>query len=306
MGVAVENTMASRPSEAEGSACSRCVNMLVCASLGHVRCAEQLLSEGADVNYTGKSAKDLPVHHAAHHGFLGMLKLLVAHGCDINAQNKIQRNTPLHRAVTRGKHACVSWLVENGAAPSLHVQNRDGETPLSLSTKISMKSEEHAMALKALIQAMDSTQSRAGRANSVHNVSALEIVANPTPNDDTDDENVGEWSSAKSPNWMRLQSALQKGENLAVDIAQSQPMAASKPKLLQKGLKADFMGAIADINDGVRSNRLLAPIRKALKHTKATGGKKMQPNGKLGKRGRRKTAGGLQKRKQRKQQMKRR
>lgn len=317
--------------------CSKCINMLVCATLGHVECGARLLGNGADVNYGGKKRTELPVHHAANNGFTDMLKLLVENGADINAQNKKQRNTPLHRASRQGKVDCVKWLLSNGAVPSLQIENKDGETPLAalLSPKATLKPDvKERVHLVLMAAAGDGGVSTGGddagdgSTRGKPAVLSLEIQAAPAL---TVDEDVGDWSCAKSPNWVRLQGQLEdtlgfsgtdQGEGGDPQLQSSTMQDAvdlglgaveKKEKNRKAELMPDFMGAISNINDGLQSNRLLAPLRKAVGKKalaparKAAAGKSKLPGvtGKLGKRAKRKTAGGLQKRKQKKQKMKR-
>ena len=116
------------------AACSKCANMLVAASHGHVECAKALLAGGADANYAGRKGNDLPIHLAANNGFVPILELLLQNGANINAQNKKKKNTPLHRASMQGKVDAVGWLLAHGAAASLQITNKKGQTPEQAAT----------------------------------------------------------------------------------------------------------------------------------------------------------------------------
>jgi ankyrin repeat protein len=92
----------------------------------------------AEVNHAGKN--DLtPLHLAIYKGWdhedgikgkmSEIIKELVAcPGIDINAQDQYG-NTPLHIALMRRDYECAFFLLNNGAAVSLDIQNKDQLTP---------------------------------------------------------------------------------------------------------------------------------------------------------------------------------
>jgi hypothetical protein len=234
-----------------------------------------------------------------------MLQLLIAHGASINAQNRKQRNTPLHRAARQGKVDCISWLLANGAEPSLATKNKDGETPLAAanSSKATLKPEVRARVQQALAgsdgggEHLGGEGEGEGEGESDHTGGGSEAVLRPkqrkqvraldiqTAGTEADgQEEVGDWSCAKSPNWTRLQSQLDTklGFPAEPSPAADGPLVDTTPPVPLPPLpiamsgggggnggsgssaRPEWMGATSDINNGLRTNRLLAPMRKAL------------------------------------------
>ena len=113
----------------EFKACADCVNPLVSAGLGHVKCLRCLLDGGMTVDFGGRKKIDTPIHKAASNGFVDVLKFLLSRGADVNARTK-KGMTPLHRAAAGGKTSAVEWCLENGA--DVTITDNDGNTPLDL------------------------------------------------------------------------------------------------------------------------------------------------------------------------------
>ncbi|XP_011307128.1 tonsoku-like protein [Fopius arisanus] len=86
----------------------------------------ELLKQGHPVNcrdYCGWT----PLHEAANHGFLEIVKLLVNYGVNINDRGGHQcgKLTPLHDAATCGHIDVVDFLIEKGADPRLKTAKGD-------------------------------------------------------------------------------------------------------------------------------------------------------------------------------------
>ena len=107
---------------------------------GHEDIVRYLLDNGADINDTSQM-------EACYLGNVEMLKILLKHGADPNWKQPTTGETQLHVAACRGGQSgtteCVRLLLEAGANPNIHTENRVnsdtyggayvvGETPLHL------------------------------------------------------------------------------------------------------------------------------------------------------------------------------
>lgn len=102
------------------------------ATAGHVKVAEFLLANGADVN-ANLTGKGTPLHLAAQYGHKTVVELLLRHGAEVN--NRDPGGTPLHYAVENGHKAVAEVLLANRADPNAKGNGRGvtGEfTPLHL------------------------------------------------------------------------------------------------------------------------------------------------------------------------------
>jgi len=97
------------------------------AGLGDLAAAEQLLTEGVDVEERGRNA-ETPLVAAALAGEVAMADLLIARGADVMARNK-GGLTPLHAAAYSGNAEVARLLLDHGAELEDRV-NVSGATPL--------------------------------------------------------------------------------------------------------------------------------------------------------------------------------
>ena len=78
--------------------------------------------------------KDTPIHLAAFHGHLQIVKYLIEEGyCQSECRNGY-KNTPLHRAARQGKLNIVQYLIENQYCDRMCICNW-GRTPLHIACK---------------------------------------------------------------------------------------------------------------------------------------------------------------------------
>ena len=101
--------------------------LLQCAAAhGAVKCAEYLISCGADPNkknFTGFT----PMHWAAYSGRTETLNLLSSNGAEIDARSQ-DGQTPLHVAASRGHLQFIKQIVEMGA--DVNAVTSDGWTAM--------------------------------------------------------------------------------------------------------------------------------------------------------------------------------
>ena len=100
--------------------------LLVALIGGHIRVAEILLENGANVHIRGLEERT-PLHEAITN--VGMVQSLLNKGADVNCQQDDLR-TPLHLAACCGEFKVARVLVENKA--DVDSQDDEGETPLHL------------------------------------------------------------------------------------------------------------------------------------------------------------------------------
>ena len=99
---------------------------------GHVGCAGELLTAGADPNRRGPNFGGSIVHQAVDSRNAEMVRLLARFGARVDARDG-SGNTPLHRA-TRINVAMVEALVEVGADTG--ATSAAGETPAELARRL--------------------------------------------------------------------------------------------------------------------------------------------------------------------------
>jgi ankyrin repeat protein len=85
---------------------------------GHVEVARLLLEAGIDPsrrNPDGFHGHATPLHHAAHAGYLDMVKLLVRHGAPLDVRDTLWQGTPLGWAEHGEQDAIAAFLRSQGA-----------------------------------------------------------------------------------------------------------------------------------------------------------------------------------------------
>lgn len=70
------------------------------------------------------------IWRAAKEGDLDLVRVLLREGQDINEQTQAMKNTPLHMAAKHGHLLIVKFLLENGAHPQ--IANYETKSPLEL------------------------------------------------------------------------------------------------------------------------------------------------------------------------------
>ena len=87
----------------------------LCASSGHRKCVELLITAGADVNLTLETkSSSTPLNAAAWNGMTSCAELLIQAGADVN-KAAINWDTPLINAATNGHHKMIELLLNAGA-----------------------------------------------------------------------------------------------------------------------------------------------------------------------------------------------
>ncbi len=109
--------------------------------------ADKLIKKGADVNKTGWT----PLHYAATHGHLAIMRLLLENSAYIDAESP-NGTTPLMMAAMYGTPEAVTLLLEEGADPQL--KNQQGLTALQFAERA-----DRSDAIKALTSAVRSRPS---------------------------------------------------------------------------------------------------------------------------------------------------
>lgn len=104
--------------------------------------AEELLSEGADVDATDKDDWGA-LHEAARYGHSRIVALLLKNGADVDART-FSGLTALHLAVFNSNEEVVSVLLANGADPK--AEDERGWTPLYWAGAIGHKPTSRALA----------------------------------------------------------------------------------------------------------------------------------------------------------------
>ncbi|NXC21959.1 ASB10 protein, partial [Corythaeola cristata] len=112
----------------------------LCKSPDSIRCAQQLLQHGANVNSRTEEEDDTALHVAARHGLADHVQLLLRHGAELEAKNE-EGQTPLNAACAQPHqpqdmdryYQVCQLLVESGA--SINAADRDRQHPLHLACK---------------------------------------------------------------------------------------------------------------------------------------------------------------------------
>lgn len=91
--------------------------LMIAALKGDLDAARRLIARGADVNKTGWT----PLHYAATHGHLDVIRLLLEQHAYIDAESP-NGSTPLMLAAKYGSREAVKLLLDEGADPRLKNQ----------------------------------------------------------------------------------------------------------------------------------------------------------------------------------------
>lgn len=84
-----------------------------------------------DLGVKVESDSAAPLHSAAGHGHIDVIKLLLERGADINTRCEwLRGNTPLHMAAESGQLKTVQYLLQAGADP--RIKNNSYETPIQV------------------------------------------------------------------------------------------------------------------------------------------------------------------------------
>ena len=102
--------------------------LMLAALKGHREMAEKLVAKGADVNKTGWA----PLHYAATHGHIEIIRLLLEHHAYIDAESP-NGSTPLMMAAGYGTASAVKLLLEEGADPM--IANKQGLTAITFAQR---------------------------------------------------------------------------------------------------------------------------------------------------------------------------
>ncbi len=102
--------------------------LMMAALKGHRDIAAQLIKLGADVNKPGWA----PLHYAATHGHLEIMRLLLEEHAFIDAESP-NGTTPLMMAASYGTPEAVKLLIEAGA--DIHMRNQKGMTALDFARR---------------------------------------------------------------------------------------------------------------------------------------------------------------------------
>jgi hypothetical protein len=93
---------------------------------GHVHRLRAMLESDPSAAKAKDAKGETPLHHAAQHGDLEVIKLLLAHGADPNAKTPVGA-TPLHVARAFGEEKAAKLLVEGGAKTGSELAGDDAD-----------------------------------------------------------------------------------------------------------------------------------------------------------------------------------
>lgn len=93
---------------------------------GHLHRLRALLENDPSLAKAKDAKGETPLHHAARHGELEVIKLLLAHGADPNAKTPVGA-TPLHVARAFGEERAADLLVEAGAKTGSELSDDDAD-----------------------------------------------------------------------------------------------------------------------------------------------------------------------------------
>ncbi len=91
--------------------------LALAAQLGHAQIVRMLLAAGGDpdrFNPAGMHAHATPLHHAALHGHLDVVRAFVEHGARLDIEDTLWRGTPLRWAKHGGRTEVAAYLATHG------------------------------------------------------------------------------------------------------------------------------------------------------------------------------------------------
>lgn len=95
---------------------------------GSLEILRYLIKNGAHINMN--TAIGSPLHFAASHGCLKMMKILIYHGANVNSVNEENGFSPLHEAVAESHFEVCKYLIEHGA--NVYEKTKNGFSPYDL------------------------------------------------------------------------------------------------------------------------------------------------------------------------------
>ena len=116
--------------------------LLVALRGKHVRIAELLLENGANVDVRGKRDQT-PLHNVvlwSHNSVVDAVQFLLTHGADVNARRSGDLCTSLHLAANNGELRVTQLLLDHSA--DVDSRNSKGQTPLHLVSRLEMSLNE--------------------------------------------------------------------------------------------------------------------------------------------------------------------
>ena len=116
--------------------------LLVALRGKHVRVAEILLENGANVDVRGKRDQT-PLHNVvlwSHNPVVEAVRFLLKHGADVNARRSGDLCTSLHLAANNGELRVSQLLLDHSA--DVNSRNNKGQTPLHLVSRLEMSLNE--------------------------------------------------------------------------------------------------------------------------------------------------------------------
>jgi len=103
------------------------LNRAISSPYDNTELVTYLINKGSDINTRTNRPGDTPLHNAAYHGKVDLVKLLLEKGVDVNVQNNYTE-APMHKAADQNNVDVLKVLLENGA--DINLQTRRGITPL--------------------------------------------------------------------------------------------------------------------------------------------------------------------------------
>ena len=102
---------------------------------GNSNIAALLLAKGADPNVQGRQCSQSLLYVAVANNHADVVKLLLEQeGVEVDRQEKCNGSSPLHRAALHGQLSMIRLLMENGN-PNTLLKSKSGETPLQMAER---------------------------------------------------------------------------------------------------------------------------------------------------------------------------
>ena len=102
-----------------------------CCRVGAAGVANMVLNSRVKINPDTEFRRHLaPIHVAAKHGQLSIIKLLIEHNADVTLPTEVYRNTPLHYACFYGHLNVATFLLALEGHVDINCMNIQHETPL--------------------------------------------------------------------------------------------------------------------------------------------------------------------------------